>query len=341
MKMDERTPKTPKVTLLSYTENPIALLFAVEKLAKGSSNNPYLTDVKTIQHVLDLCKEVKTVQAQAGLNTSWVNGDIEEIENNYHFRSAGYSDVFTYEREVRDWVAKIIQMAIPIAEFVNFSFCFENVTIAFREQLVRHRQNSYWISSGRSSLNYGVFATEGNYHIPDSILKDRELTAKYDKLMLDAQEFVVRARELGVADEDSREVIGTGALHRLSMQINLRSLIELLKHRTCHITQASLWNPIVWGIVEELKKVDPLFTVLGKPPCYKNGKFDKCAYQGIAEERYSGKDKGPICPLFHASLPKEQRVDLSTLPEHKFDKNLNSKFSKLWNWNPDKEKEDQ
>jgi len=115
----------------------------------------------------------------------------------------------------------------------------------------------------------------------------------------------------------------------------------------CHISQAH-WTPIVMGIVEELKKVDPLFAMMGKPPCYENGKFNKCAYQGIAEERYGkfdedgvyfSKDKGPICPLFHASLPKEAKLDLKLVPAFKIDKDLNAKFSKLWNFDNKKESE--
>ena len=113
----------------------------------------------------------------------------------------------------------------------------------------------------------------------------------------------------------------------------------------CHIAQAH-WTPVVMGIVEELGKIDPLFANMGKPPCYSNGVFTKCAYQGIAEERYGkiengeyhSKDKGPICPLFHASLPKEQKLDLRLVPEGKVDKDLNAKFSKLWNFDKNKEK---
>ena len=264
----------PKVTLVSWTKDPIETIFRVWQIAKSEE--------------------------------SW--SQIEPKIVGYKVGDPKYRDL------VEKIFTDVVAMAIPVSEFIDFVFSFENVTIAWREQLVRHRTNAYWIQSGRISDN-SKFYTEGRFHNPfpnedgktskpiivyddrgrETIINYSDKHGLFNIIMLLEQEAFKALKEMGAKDEDAREILGNGIHHRLSMKISLRHLIDMCKHRTCWIAQGH-WGAIVTQMIDELvTKVHPIFRMLGKPPCSGSG---KCAYNAICQDRYDGKDPLPVCPLW-------------------------------------------
>lgn len=320
----------PKVKLLSWTPNPIETLYAIEKFAKTDIENPLLTDP---DHIADIRSSVKGDRAllHSPLGDSFLENLLKTFPN-----LVGTEDPWlAYVKEVEEWSLKVAKMAIPVAEFIHFTFEFSNVSIAFREQLVRHRTNSYWIQSGRIT-DYSTIFDRGAYHIPEPIANDPELLSMWHRHWKNTQEEYQIMKAKGIKDEDAREIVGNGALHRLSMDINLRSLIDLTKHRTCYIAQGH-WVPVVIGMVRELvEKVDPVFEILGHPPCWnENKKFIGCKYEGMCSERYSGKDPLPVCPIYQGnkqaaepdkSIPTDELKRLG-----RWDSERNKQFGRLWN----------
>jgi thymidylate synthase ThyX len=305
-------------------------LFATEKFAKTADKNPVLTDVHVIGSIRDAYKSLKEKGVSPAVE-SWIGDLFDDFMPD--MKQAGYETVDAYVKDVDDWALKVATMAIPIAEMVHFVFRLSNVTIAFREQLVRHRTNSYWIQSGRITDYSKVFDFCG-YNIPESVHKlGPEFEQKWVGHWFETQGLYEDLKKAGVPDEDAREIVGSGATHRLTMGINLRSLIELLKHRTCYIAQGH-WVPVVVGIIEELKtKVDPIFGVLGHPPCWDSErKFTACKYEAICVERFQGKDPHPMCPLWLGHQKKDGGWPKTVQPPERGyrDRDREKVFGKLW-----------
>jgi thymidylate synthase ThyX len=320
----------PKVTLVSHTPDPVELLFATEKYAKTTDENPYLTDVRLIANV-------RSAQKNPNVQYPWVS-DLYDKDALY----AAFPDLrdsatpwADYVAIVEEWALKVATMAIPIAEMVHFVFRLDDVTIALREQLVRHRTNSYWVQSGRITDNSKI-SDEGRYNVPESVRENEKLSEVWHTAWGHTQDAYQYLRDNGVPDEDCRELVGSGATHRLTMGVNLRSLIELLKHRTCYIAQGH-WVEVVMQMVKAVSAVDPLFSVLGHPPCWDhNKKFTRCKYEGICQERHEGKDPHPVCPIWFGKEETAEDVsELRVLGRElrvlgRWDDERNKKFGKLW-----------
>jgi hypothetical protein len=220
---------------------------------------------------------------------------------------------------------KVLKQKIPIGEMVSFTFVLENVSVSFREQMVRHRigtkvgQNvgvdilpdiadSSWWSQSMRIQNMGKFADNDGYRTPPSLegktatFQGNEVEAKtlFHSTMKGIQEVYKSLVAAGVPMEDARELIPLGAQHRISWTINLQSLLHVMGERGCWILQMGLWGPIITGMVNELAtKVHPAFRDLVKPPCIGgDGCFKSCLYQHENERRITQEDKLPICPLY-------------------------------------------
>lgn len=215
---------------------------------------------------------------------------------------------------VRSIFEKVVDSKIPVAENIDFIFLLENVSISFREQMVRHRigvkvgdrigvdivpdlADSTWWSQSMRILDMGDFAANGRFHQPEGI---SELAAKrFRTAMRAAEDGYNDLLELGVSMEKAREVIPLAATHRISWKLNLSALQHIVGKRGCWILQGDLWEPVIRGMVEELAtKVDPYFRTLIAPPCVKNGKFVSCSFKLDNERRVSGEDSIPPCALY-------------------------------------------
>lgn len=231
-----------------------------------------------------------------------------------------------------DLFERIIAQRIPVAEHLDFVFIMEHVSVSWREQAVRHRigvhvgdrigvdivpdlPDSSWWSQSMRIQDMGKFADNGAYRIPKtlsgkSVGPHREPAMElYDRTMAQIQNAYNQLVEAGVPMEDARDLIPLGAHHRISWKLNLAALQHIIGKRSCWILQASLWHPIIRGMIDEMAtKVHPVFRNLAMPPCAKRADGDWCFNECVFHEenirRVDGDDALPVCPLyFHHHTP--------------------------------------
>lgn len=265
--------RPPTATLISHTPDPVNTIYNVWQVAKTDQAVP-------------LCASIpdRPVQGIPGLaGTPSTTGNSSQIPS---------------QKAKKDLFRKIIQMQIPIAEFINFIFVFENVPIFWREQLVRQRKAAYWIQSHRI-LPLHNFYDNDLFYTPPQIQNNPPALLEFRRAMKNISEAYNVLSALGVPLEDARSVIPMCATHRISMTIELRQLISICKARSCHIAQGTIWKPIINQMIQELQtKVDPVFSLLREPLCYQAGKYVDCKYKPINRERLSGEDPLPPCYLW-------------------------------------------
>lgn len=237
---------------------------------------------------------------------------------------------------------RVIDQQIPVSQNVVFNFILDDVPVAWREQAVRHRVGvkygdnyavdiipeadfSFWSQSMRIQ-SMGHFSEDSAYFTPESVAGDGAAESIYRSTMQEIEDGYNALVQLGIPMEDARNVIPLGATHRISMTINLQSLQHIIGERGCWILQASLWHPIIEGIVEELAtKVDPVFRRLVAPPCVSAGAYKGCTFTEENRRRVRGDDKLPTCPLYaqetNARLAPSQISDTARMIP---------KFARLW-----------
>ena len=136
----------PTVTLLSATQDPVVTIF---QCWETSRHNDYVPDVEDIR---------------------------DKMSKDAIFR-----------QKVERTFEQVLEAGIPVAENVSFTFLIEGMSIALREQMVRHRvghhfgerigcdivpdlADSTWWAQSMRILDMGQFATEGRFHLPDSMV---------------------------------------------------------------------------------------------------------------------------------------------------------------------------
>lgn len=299
-------PELPKVTLVSWTQDPIGTVYRIWEASK--SNRPFSAI------------EEDVIEAEADPETGL---------------------------EVFEVFRKVIDQDIPVAENLNFVFLLENVSISFREQMVRHRigtkvgprlgadlapdlADSTWWSQSMRILNMSKFADERAYRMPDGLSEEQQ--HDFHAAMKIAQGQYIRLIEAGVPMEEAREVIPLAATHRITWGLNLAALKHIVGKRGCQILQAGLWFPIIQGMVEELAtKIDPYFRNLINPPCVKGDKFVGCCYLLDNERRVQGLDSLPPCTLYAG---KEMHGAPVSLTKNKAFQKAAEIYGKLWGRDP-------
>jgi len=215
-----------------------------------------------------------------------------------------------------DLFQKIIDSKIPVAEMLDFVFLLEGVSIAFREQMVRHRigvkvgdrlgcdfapdlADSAWWSQSMRILDMGEFCAEDAYEIPESVRRNPTAGGIYDRAMYSAAQAYRLLIEDGVPMEEARLVIPLAAQHRIVWKLNLASLMHIIGKRGCWILQLGFWGPVIKGMVDELcRQIDPVFRNLVSPPCLKDDEFTGCLFKLDNQRRIEGEDEIPPCPLY-------------------------------------------
>jgi hypothetical protein len=227
-------------------------------------------------------------------------------------------------QEVRNTFRAVVQQRIPVGEHIDFVFILEDVCIAFREQMVRHRigtkpsperlgvdiipdlaESSWWAQS-MVIQDMGTYADRSSYQVPESMREHAD--SQHLINVLDGVHDVIQSAynaftAAGIPREDARTVIPLGALHRISWKLNMSSLLHIIAKRSCWVLQLSFWGPVIQGMIRELAtKVDPIFRELATPPCIKinrdgSDKFTGCVLQEEARRRITGEDEMPPCPL--------------------------------------------
>ncbi len=291
-----------KVTLLSYTKDPIETLYKVWVLSK--SNKP-----------------------------------LRDIESEY-------------TREKGSELAKQLMDAdVPVVQNITFVFALEDVSVSFREQLVRQKigvkfgdrvgidtvpdlaDAAFWCQSMRI-LSMGKFATEKKYIIPDSILNhgEPEFLRRYVSLMRQIQDDYNYFVYGGVPMQDAREVIPLAATHRITWTLNIASLLHVIGRRSCWILQGSYWVEIIMGLVKELReKVDSIFGNLASPLCIKDDKYHECTVAIDNERRSAGQDSLPCCPLWEFGQSED---GLDVLNSSRNSPKLVKLYSEFWQRDP-------
>jgi hypothetical protein len=214
----------------------------------------------------------------------------------------------------RELFVKILDAGIPVAENIDFVFMLENVSVSFREQMVRHRigthvgerfgcdmvpdlADSSWWSQSMRILDMGTFATDNRYRLPEGMTPVMKLC--YVQHMNATEQLYRDMVSAGVPMEEARECIPLGATHRITWKVNLAALKHIIGKRGCWILQSGLWAPIIRGMVNELAdKIDPLFRNLITPPCMKGDAFNGCLFGLDNDRRIAGDDDLPPCPLY-------------------------------------------
>jgi hypothetical protein len=296
-------PLQPKVTLISWTQDPL------ETIANVWWN------AKTDKPVLSV-KEIST--------------RIKKDKN--------------YKQEVEDLFKEVIDMLLPCSRFINFVFSVENVAISFREQLVRHKIGmEFWIQGGRVT-DMSNFFDKGKYRIPEDIAKDEKLKVKYLKHMEQTQKFYKEMRDEGLKFEDAREIMPSGALHRLSFVCNVESLHNLVSKRTGWLLQGDLWIPIIQGIVDELEsKVSSVFRTFAYPPeVNRKREYVGYKFKELSYDRYAGITRLPVCPIFFYKekeyIENRSRKPIKSIQQLRkeglWDDQRVEVYKNLWGFNP-------
>lgn len=229
-----------------------------------------------------------------------------------------------FAEEVDNLFGRLLETHVPILEMVDFVFIIDGVSIALREQMVRHRvghkfahdridsfpdlPDSSWWSQSMRITDMGRFAHDGYFRIPRSV---QECKAKIEDAgaLISAEEYWKRKmriienayrnlRTAGVPEEDARGLIPLDATHRLTWKCNAASLAHIVAHRTCWFVQMDLWEPVIMGMLNEVAAVHHAFRRLVKPPCIKGDAYHKCTIPQEQINRVLGKDPLPPCPLF-------------------------------------------
>ena len=262
-------------------------------------------------------------------------------------------DECQYNAELFDEVNKtfhdIIDSELPIKQNLNFTFILDDVSISFREQMVRHKignklgdnygvdtapdleSSTFWSQSIRY-LQPKKFATNGNYRLPEKL--DTKQRAYFKKQMEWIEGAYNHLLESGVSQEDARELLPVGMTHSISWTLNLATIQHVIGKRGCWLAQADLWEPIIQGMVSELSKIDPYFKTIIAPPCIKGGKFAACKFKIENEARVIGTDPLPPCPLFVAEVQPFKtgclEDDRNETMAHVHFPEFEAKYRKLW-----------
>jgi len=312
----------PKVSIIGKTENPIGQLFCVW----SGTRYPDIMTPEDIQHIYDNhdCPEIFFSEQD------WKNA---KIICEWYPEYAG-EDGKDYRNVILSIARKVIESNVPAGEAVHFNIQIDDANVAWREQLVRGRiSQQFWTMSTRImdmttmdvNMNESIRLIGG-----DKAVKAYNECVDYIR---DTYKFLVD--ECGVPMEDIR-LQPQGHTHRVYWMVPLRTLITILNKRCDWIAQATLWTPIVSGIVQELRRLnmyDIVSPFIGKPmvdvSCHSDyGMYYVSNYIMNAdnEDRYSGRDKIPCDPLWLAY--KGYRM-----PEHtdiEFYDYLKSMYIHLW-----------
>jgi len=272
------TTDGPKVTLLSWTNNPIETVHAVWEASKNEE--PLL--------------DPAAVAAEAKTDPDY---------------KARIQELFLKILEQRIPIAEHVNFVFML-EGVSVSFREQMVrhrigTCASPERLgldiVPDLAKSSWWSQSMRIQSMERFAVDGAFRRPDSVYENPRAAAVYEQAIHSAQNAYNALVDVGVPMEDARDVIPLGATHRISWSLNLAALLHIVGERSCWILQYGLWGPVIRGIVNELeRKVNPLFRLIVAPPCVEKAsdRFKGCVYRLENERRVDGSDAHAPCPLF-------------------------------------------
>jgi len=279
------------------------------------------------------------------------------------------SDFPVDNKHPNDRFRVMLEMEIPIVEFIHFSFILDNIPVSFREHLVRHRVGtkigpqsgvdddpgvtdaSFWSQTSRVR-DLQNFVDNGFYYTPEldntelkpisiskgspdvpSGLTDLEV---YHKSLESVQWGYRELRSRGYKPEICRELLPSSTTHRIAWHVNLKSLKHIFSHRSCWIAMANYWHPVIRGVMSELMKIDPVFSALATPPCIdrQTNKFKSCSFAHENAQRLSKKDPGIPCSLWihqeAGGMDKNYDSMFSVPGDHELFTEMSADFQTFW-----------
>ncbi len=305
------TPRPISIQLLTGPEYPLETLYYVWQQSRHNNPIPSPKDIGDVLHVTDVqCDVWRKILSGLGYEPSITGAHCFRE----HFNST---------------VQMLCSEEIPCVENLTFVFAIENIPVSLREQMVRHRigtkfdarvgadlvsvdhipdlaQSSWWSQTMRV-IDMGKFYDDGQFFIPESVgdqpchsMYGSEHTAQsiYLNLLQHCQNAYNALVAAGVHKEDARQVLPMCVTHRLTWEINLKAILHVIGKRTCWISQRGMWQDIVEGMVRELIHIHPSFRAIANPPCIKGDEWKSCPYEMINQERITGEDGFPPCPLY-------------------------------------------
>ena len=203
--------KPVSIKLLSITSHPEMTLFSVWVHSRPQLKTELYDKFGIID--MDQCYQLYYHETFSGL-----------VPEKYCNEGIGQM-VEDFKEYVNKTVNLILDTSLPPAEAVTLTWQMDNVSVALREQLVRHRSTSPWVQSSRNNNDSLTF--EG--FIPDSALKIPEAT----EIMEDTYKYIktqfAKLLDLGVPSEDARMIMPEGRQHGLCWTMTLRDFYKVMK----------------------------------------------------------------------------------------------------------------
>ena len=252
----------PKVTLISYTKNPIETLVKMWISSRGESI-------------------LKNKDEQEQIFKMLLETDIPLIES--------INLIFLLENVSISWREQAVRHRIGSKMGSNYGV-----------DIIPDLTDSMWWSESMRIKDMGEFATLRRFRIPDSIKEsvDMDILTSYISCMYVIEKTYNYLVSNGIPREDARELIPLCAHHRITWSMNLKSFKHIINKRTCWILQADLWMPIIIQMCQEVSKISDVIKEIILPPCFKNGVFKECVYWHENVRRIAGEDKMLPCPLY-------------------------------------------
>jgi len=174
-------------------------------------------------------------------------------------------------------------LAGGILEFVNTAWYLGNVSRAFQQQLTRHRMAGYCIQSMRIQSKEN-FANDELYHLPPDV-KD---SYQFKESMRTIETMYGLLLSNGEPNQVARGILPLNIYSPITMNINLRSLRELICTRLCNMAQGE-FKRVAFLMMDEIsKQVGSGFDVLFKKPCERLGFCPHAEGCGDVEPREQG-----------------------------------------------------
>lgn len=284
---------TPRTTCTSHTQFPVGTLFSVWH----GSRHSYSIEPFDIEYLYT--RNIDTYNCSI-----MEKGLIQYLRETYpEYDLPGSPELVAFHHIITQVVKLAIKVDVQASEFVSYEFRVDDASVAWREQLVRKRQLHVWTQTSRVA---DMTSFDSTMMPSVDLLGGHEATEIYKNTVDTIRKAYSQLIELGVPSEDIR-LQPQSHIHRVYFGGTLRSILKLVEDRTSWIAQATLWTPIVSGIVATLRTTlgDWILDLL-KPPATvsksEDGKYTITDYKLVSDDqaRYEGHDPLPVSPIYLA-----------------------------------------
>lgn len=297
-----------KVTLVSWTKNPIETVYHLWEAARSNDKIP------SVEQIIEMSE--KNLPFRSRVRETFekvIDSAIPISENlNFVFLLEGVSISFR-EQMVRHKIGVKVGERLGVEMFPDI-------------------HDSTWWAQSMRVLDMGRFVDDDLYRMPESIEQDEVAKQVYEDSLHISQGAYKELLARGVPVEDAREVIPLGAQHRVSWGLNLGAVIHVCRKRSCWIPQLGTWGPVIEGMIHEMvTKVDPYFASIVTPPCIKGNVFKECIYKLDNERRVAREDPLLPCSLYLAQEAKLPPANTPmTAEELQRFNTMETKYKEFW-----------